>query len=102
MGIHPGFGSRKFAVTVLQLEYTFVKVIYAKEWDKPGYEAMINLVSRLKVQYRPGKIYVDGAKPDFIKSLKSMFNEPIDYNKIIYALEKIKSIMKQERFFDQF
>ena len=71
MGIHPGFGSSKFAVTVLRLEDNIVKVIYAKEWDKPSYEAMINLVSRLKVQYRSGKIYVDGAKPDFIKSLKS-------------------------------
>ena len=60
MGIHLGFGSSKFAFTVLQLEYNIVKVIYAKEWDKPSYEAMINLVSKLKVQYRPGKIYVDG------------------------------------------
>lgn len=32
----------------------------------------------LKVQYKPGKIY-DGAKPDFIKNLKSLFNETQDY-----------------------
>jgi hypothetical protein len=39
---------------------------------------MISLVSRLKIQYRPLKIYVDASKPDFIKSLKSMFNEALD------------------------
>lgn len=48
MGIHPGFGS------------SLLSLFYAKEWDKPSYEAMINLVSKLKVQYRPGKICVDG------------------------------------------
>ncbi len=59
-------------------------------FDKPSYEAIINLVSTLKVRCRPGKIYVDGAKPDFIKSLKSMFNEPINYDKIIERARKDK------------
>jgi hypothetical protein len=49
MGIDAGFGSSKFAVTVLRLEDNIVKVIYAKEWDKPSYEKMILEVSRLKV-----------------------------------------------------
>ncbi len=44
---------------------------------------MIDLISKLKFQFRPGKIYVDGAKPDFIKSLKSMFNEAQDYDRIM-------------------
>lgn len=83
MGIDPGFGSSKFAVTILQLEDNSVKEIYSKEYERPSYEGMIDLISKLKVQYRPGKIYVDAAKPDFIKSLKSLFNETIDYDKII-------------------
>ena len=33
--------------------------------------------------YKPQKIYVDGAKPDFIKSLKVQVREPTDYDRII-------------------
>ena len=90
MGIDPGFGSSKFAVTILQLEYDILRVIYAKEFDRPSYEDMIHLVSALKVQYRPGKIYVDGAKPDYIKSLKSLFNESVEYDKVIQRAKTAK------------
>lgn len=74
MGIDPGFGSSKFAITILQLEDNVLRVIYAKEFNRASYENMLLEVSRLKVQYRPQKIFVDGSKPDFIKSLKSLFN----------------------------
>ena len=82
-GIDPGFGSSKFAITILQLEDNILRVMYAKEFEKASYEQMLFEVSRLKTIYRPGKIYVDGSKPDFIKSLKSMFNEQQDYDKVI-------------------
>jgi hypothetical protein len=98
MGIEPGFGSSIFAVTILQLEDIFLKVIYAKEFDKPSYEAMINLISKLKLQYKPGKIYVDTSKPDFIKSLKYLFNQPVDYDKII-ARAKHDEIDYEHRMF---
>lgn len=88
MGIDPGLGCSKFPITILQLEDNMVKVIYAKEWDRASYEQMISLVSRLKVQYRPIKIYVDASKPDFIKSLKSLFNEQIDYDKVLEYARK--------------
>ncbi len=88
MGIDPGFGSSKFAITVLMLQDDILKVIYAKEFERASYEEMISLVSRLKVQYRLIKIYVDASKPDFIKSLKSLFNEQIDYDKVMENARK--------------
>lgn len=83
MGVDPGFGSSKFAITVLQFEDNVLKVMFAKEWNRPSYESMINEVAKLRYQYKPRKIYVDGAKPDFIKSLKIQFNESINYEQII-------------------
>jgi hypothetical protein len=83
MGIDPGFGSSKFGFCILMLEDDIIKTVYAKEFERPKYEDMLNLAVSLKAQYRPQKIYVDGAKPDFIKSLKVQVREPSDYDKII-------------------
>ncbi len=63
-------------------------MIYAKEFDRASYEKMISLVSKLKVKYRPTKIYVDASKPEFIKSLKSIFNEQTNYDKVIDSVRK--------------
>ncbi len=83
MGIDPGFGSSKFAFCVLMLEDDIIKVIYAKEFDRPSYEDMLNLAVQLKGTYKPQRIYVDGAKPDFIKSLKVQVREPSDYETVM-------------------
>ena len=34
-----------------------------------------SISTRLKMQFKPAKIYCDGSNPNFIKSLKSIFNE---------------------------
>jgi len=83
MGIDPGFGSSKFGFCVLMLEDDIIKVVYAKEFERPKYEDMLNLSVQLKGTYKPQRIYVDGAKPDFIKSLKVQVREPSDYDAII-------------------
>jgi hypothetical protein len=83
MGIDPGFGSSKFGFCVLMLEDDILKVVYAKEFDRPKYEDMLNLAVHLRGLYNPQHIYVDGAKPDFIKSLKVQVREPSDYEKVM-------------------
>ncbi|HEY7777164.1 MAG TPA: DEAD/DEAH box helicase family protein [Nitrososphaeraceae archaeon] len=83
MGIDPGFGSSKFGICILQYEDNIIKVLYAEEFTRPSYENMIYFCNQLRVKYRPAKIFVDGAKPDFIKSLKIQFAETTDYEKII-------------------
>jgi hypothetical protein len=83
MGIDPGFGSSRFAFCVLMLEDDIIKVIYAKEFDRPKYEDMLNLAVQQKGTYKPQRIYVDGAKPDFIKSLKVQVREPSDYETVM-------------------
>lgn len=82
-GVDPGFGSSRFAVTILMLEDGIIKVLYSKEWDKPSYQMMVDLIPRLKMEYKIGKIFCDAANPEFIKSCKSLFNEAQDYDRII-------------------
>lgn len=98
MGIDPGFGSSKFGITILQLEDNKLKVLYAKEWDRPSYENMISLVTQLRYKYKPNKIFVDGAKPDFIKSLKIQFNETTHYEKVIEQCKKDKIKISDRMF----
>lgn len=83
IGIDPGFGSSKFAITVLQYEDNKIKVLYAKQFERASYEEMISLTVKLKYQYKPTKVYVDAANPDFIKSLKIQFSESTNYEQII-------------------
>lgn len=91
MGIDPGFGSSKFGISILQLENGIIKVMYAKEWDRPSYESMISEITKLRYEYKPNKLYVDGAKPDLIKSLKIQFNESTNYEQIIADAKRDKA-----------
>jgi len=91
LGLDLGWGSSRFAATILMLQDDIIKVVYSKEWEKPSYESVIHEVSRLKMQFKPAKIYCDGSNPNFIKSLKSNFNEAQDYDKVIERARKSKS-----------
>jgi hypothetical protein len=44
---------------------------------------MLSKVLQLKSKYNPTKIYVDGANPAFIRSLKLNIGERADYDKVI-------------------
>ena len=90
LGLDPGWGSSRFAATILMLQDDIIKVVYSKEWEKPSCESMIHEVSRLKMQFKPARIYCDGSNPNFIKSLKSLFNEQQDYDKVIERARKSK------------
>jgi hypothetical protein len=90
LGVDPGFGSSKFAISVLQLEDNVLKVMYAKQFEKASYEKMIELVTQLRYKYKPQKVYVDKANPEFIKSLKTQFNETQNYESIIEQANRDK------------
>lgn len=91
IGIDAGFGSSKFAITVIMLEDGILKIVYMKEFTRASYEAMINLIVQLNNIYRPQKIYVDAATPDFIRSLKVQFNENPSYEDLISIARKEKT-----------
>ena len=51
---------------------------------------LIAFCNQLRVKYKPNKIYVDGAKPDFIKSLKVQCGEASNYERIIEQSKRDK------------
>lgn len=91
IGVDVGMGSSKTAITVLQYEDSLIKVLYASQFDRPSYEEMISLVVKLRYQYRPTKIFIDSANPDFIRSVKIQLQETSDFERIIEQanLEKV-------------
>jgi hypothetical protein len=90
MGVDVGFGSSRFGICIIQLEDSILKVMYAKEFERASYEEMINLIVRLRYQYRPVKIFIDAASPEFIKSVKAQMNESIDYERIMEQASRDK------------
>ena len=49
----------------------------------PDYNEMLSTVYRLISRYDVDKVYIDGANPSFIKSLKLQIGEDADYDKVI-------------------
>ena len=72
MGIDCGFGSSAFGIVITRYanEKEKVQILYADEFDRPDFNEMLSKIGNLIFEYNPTKIYVDGANPAFIKSLK--------------------------------
>jgi hypothetical protein len=47
-----------------------IQILHAEEYHRPDYNEMLSNVYELMSRYQVDKVYIDGAKPSFIKSLK--------------------------------
>jgi hypothetical protein len=83
MGIDPGYGSSAFGVVVTQWVDNYIQILYAEEHHRPDYNEMLSLVYNLMSKYQVDKVYIDGANPAFIKSLKIQIGEEAVYDKVI-------------------
>src|SRR5918912_167356 len=83
MGIDPAYGSSAFGIVVTQWEDNHIQILYAEEHHRPDYNEMLSLVYGLISKYQVDKVYIDGANPSFIKSLKLQIGEEADYDKVI-------------------
>ena len=74
-------GKPMFVVT----EYAdgIVQILYAEEYHRPDYNEMLSTVYGLMSKYQVDKVYIDGANPSFIKSLKLQIGEEADYDQVI-------------------
>jgi terminase large subunit-like protein len=82
MGIDPGYGSSAFGIVVTQWANGIVQIMHAEEYHRPDYNEMLSTVYGLLSKYDVDKVYIDGANPSFIKSLKLQIGEA-DYDKVI-------------------
>jgi hypothetical protein len=92
MGIDPAWGSSAFGIVVTQwADGGTIQILHADEYRRPDYNKMLSVVYRLMSKYDVDKVYVDGANPSFIRSLKLQIGEESDYDKVIarYRSEKL-------------
>jgi Terminase RNaseH-like domain len=83
MGIDPAYGSSAFGIVVTEYADGIVQIMYAEEYHRPDYNEMLSMVYGLMVKYNVDSVYIDGANPSFIKSLKLQIGEDPDYDKVI-------------------
>jgi hypothetical protein len=90
MGIDPAYGSSNFGIVITQFCDGLIQVLYADEFPRPDYNEMLGRCIELIENYNIAKVYIDGANPSFIRSLKQMLGERSDYEKVIEYYKKIK------------
>jgi hypothetical protein len=61
--------------------------LHAEEYHRPDYNEMLSTVYELMSKYQVDLVYVDGANPSFIRSLKLQIGEKADY---LEELERAK------------
>jgi hypothetical protein len=83
MGVDPAYGSSAFGIVVTRFADGIVQILYAEEYHRPDYNEMLSTVYGLMSKYQVDKVYIDGANPSFIKSLKLQIGEDADYDKVI-------------------
>jgi Terminase RNaseH-like domain len=83
MGIDPAYGSSAFGIVVTQWVDDHIEIMHAEEYHRPDYNEMLSTAYSLMSKYDVDKVYIDGANPSFIKSLKLQIGEEADYDKVI-------------------
>jgi hypothetical protein len=83
MGIDPAYGSSAFGIVVTEWTDGIVQIMHAAEYHSPDYNEMLSTVYGLMSRYNVDSVYIDGANPSFIKSLKLQIGEDPDYDKVI-------------------
>jgi hypothetical protein len=83
MGIDPAYGSSAFGIVVTQWVDGIVQILHAEEYHRPDYNETLSTVYGLMSKYQVDSVYIDGANPSFIKSLKLQIGEDPDYDKVI-------------------
>jgi hypothetical protein len=75
-----------------------IQILHAEEYHRPDYNEMLSVVYRLISKYDVDKVYIDGANPSFIKSLKLQIGEDPDYDEVIarYKSEKLGDNWSQD------
>jgi hypothetical protein len=83
MGIDPAYGSSAFGIVVTQWVDHHIQILHAEEYHRPDYNEMQSTVYKLMSKYNIDKVYIDGANPSFIRSLKLQIGEDPDYDEVI-------------------
>jgi hypothetical protein len=92
IGIDPAYGSSNFGIVGTQGMDQQIQIIYAEEFERPDYNEMLWLIAKLMQQYGYVRVYIDGANPSFVKSLKRMIGEDEHYEQMERYAKSVNSI----------
>jgi Terminase RNaseH-like domain len=97
MGIDPAWGSSAFGIVVTQWIDNHIQILHAEEYHRLDYNEMLSVVYGLMSKYQVDKVYIDGANPSFIRSLKLQIGEDPD-DKVIarHRSEKMSGNWNQD------
>ncbi len=100
IGVDPGAGSSKFAITLLQVWDGLVHTTCCEEYARPLEDDMVSrILELLRLTRYKARIYCDAANPSFIRKIKSMLaarGERVDYE------NQITELRKQYKYFLQY
>ncbi len=101
LGIDPGWGSSAFGICLVEFINGQIQIKIAEEYERPRYEDMTSKILQIlkglnqwslnQTELAATKIYIDGANPEFISSLKRAVGERDDWN---YIKDKINHCKK--------
>jgi len=87
LGIDIGYGSSNTAFVITEKIDGYIRVIYAKQFNRPVNEEMLSLAVNLIFHYQLNRngnqVYCDAANPGFIRSLKIAIGEEAEYEQEI-------------------
>jgi hypothetical protein len=106
VGLDPGFGSSAFGVCITELVDGMINVLHAEEYPRPDFYQMIDTTVRLLDEYNitfegRSRIFVDGANPSFLRSLKERVDEDTNYEQLVSFLKKQDSSVYDLEFLQQ-
>ena len=79
IGVDAGFGSSNFGIVVTQFVNNKIQIIFAEEYERPNFKAMIDRIWDIKQKCGYiSNIYSDASNPEIWESLKREFDEPHD------------------------
>jgi terminase large subunit-like protein len=87
IGIDPGYGNSAFGIVVTQWVDNHIQILHAEEYQRPDFNEMLSKVYELMSKYQVDKLYIDGANPSFIRSLKLQIGEDANYLEQIATLK---------------
>jgi hypothetical protein len=83
MGIDVGWGSSNTAFVIVEYYNNKIRVIYSKQFKRPGFDEMVDHAYSLIRAYNPQKTFLDGSFPVFTRALKQSIGEEVDYISLI-------------------
>ena len=102
VGLDPGFGSSAFGVCITELVDGVINVMYAEEHPRPDFNFMLEKAVELLEEYNitfdsKCRIFIDGANPSFIRSLKERVDEDSNFEQqVAYAKKTYPTVYDLE------